>query len=255
MYPLCMPPPCKLCAHPTRHLCIYLFVQAIIALPPGVDAGERDRYSLRFFLQGPQLGSSSDDEGTPGARQRGARSGGGGGGGGRGGATVNAGNGAQRSAAARWQPPLADDGVPADLRELCKVDGPPMRDGVRDQDAACYSLRWPGGWKLQDGVITKFATVTKPPVLLCSDIDGTMHNEHPDVKTQFWMDCRTQEFQDYWESSAALARSVLVYNTGRSKGQLVWLLKEKPALAVPDVLITAVGTKVGTALLLLLLLC
>jgi hypothetical protein len=46
------------------------------------------------------------------------------------------------------------------------------------------------------------------------------------------------------ESNAALARSVLVFNTGRSKGQLIWLLKEKPMLAVPDVLITAVGTKV-----------
>jgi hypothetical protein len=48
----------------------------------------------------------------------------------------------------------------------------------------------------------------------------------------------------YRESNAALARSVLVFNTGRSKGQLIWLLKEKPMLAVPDVLITAVGTKV-----------
>lgn len=50
--------------------------------------------------------------------------------------------------------------------------------------------------------------------------------------------------QEYWESSACLARSVLVYNTGRSKGQLIWLLKEKPMLVVPDVLITAVGTKI-----------
>lgn len=54
----------------------------------------------------------------------------------------------------------------------------------------------------------------------------------------------------YRESNAALARSVLVFNTGRSKGQLIWLLKEKPMLAVPDVLITAVGTKVRPALLL-----
>lgn len=71
-----------------------------------------------------------------------------------------------------------------------------------------------------------------------------MVNEAADPKAQFWMDARTKEFQHYWESSAALARSVLVYNTGRSKGQLIWLLKEKPMLAVPDVLITAVGTKV-----------
>lgn len=65
-----------------------------------------------------------------------------------------------------------------------------------------------------------------------------MVNECSDPKAQFWMDARTQEFQEYWESSAALARSVLVYNTGRSKGQLIHLLKQKPMLAVPDVLVS-----------------
>jgi hypothetical protein len=51
--------------------------------------------------------------------------------------------------------------------------------------------------------------------------------------------------RDYWESHAALAGSVLVYNTGRSLGQFQSLMREKTGkLAVPDVLITAVGTKV-----------
>lgn len=37
-----------------------------------------------------------------------------------------------------------------------------------------------------------------PPTFQCSDIDGTMVNDHPDSKEQFWMDSRTKEFQEYW---------------------------------------------------------
>ena len=49
----------------------------------------------------------------------------------------------------------------------------------------------------------------------------------------------------YWEEHAALCGSVLVYNTGRSLGQIQSLLEEKRGImAVPDALITAVGTKV-----------
>ena len=71
-----------------------------------------------------------------------------------------------------------------------------------------------------------------------SDLDGTMVGEGPDA------DAATQRFCCYWEDSAALAGSVLVYNTGRSLGQFTGLWAEKGgALALPDVLITAVGTK------------
>lgn len=77
------------------------------------------------------------------------------------------GNGAQQSAedaaAARWFAPLPDDGVPGDLRSQVKVDTPDKQSA-----SACYQLRWPGGWKLQRGTITKFPCVTKPPVLLVS---------------------------------------------------------------------------------------
>ncbi len=74
-----------------------------------------------------------------------------------------------------------------------------------------------------------------------SDLDGTMVGEGPAA------DAATQRFCDYWEDTASLAGSVLVYNTGRSLGQFTGLWAEKRgALALPDVLITAVGTKVGT---------
>ena len=57
-------------------------------------------------------------------------------------------------------------------------------------------------------------------------------------------DAMTQDFATYWESNASLAGGVLVYNTGRSLGGFISLLQEKKgALALPDVLITAVGTK------------
>ena len=57
-------------------------------------------------------------------------------------------------------------------------------------------------------------------------------------------DSGTAAFCAYWEDSAALTGSVLVYNTGRSLGQFTGLWASKGGtLALPDVLITAVGTK------------
>jgi len=75
--------------------------------------------------------------------------------------------------------------------------------------------------------------------MLVSDLDGTMVGEGPEA------DAMTASFGTYWEESAALVGSVLVYNTGRSLGQFQGLLYSKSgALPVPDVLISAVGTKV-----------
>ena len=76
-----------------------------------------------------------------------------------------------------------------------------------------------------------------------SDLDGTMVGEDSEA------DAGTGAFCSYWEDSAALSGGVLVYNTGRSLGQFKSLWQEKRGLlALPDVLITAVGTKVGTQL-------
>ena len=76
-----------------------------------------------------------------------------------------------------------------------------------------------------------------------SDLDGTMVGDGPEAAAM------TAELAAYWEGSAALAGSVLVYNTGRSLGAFQGLLDGlEGALAVPDVLITAVGTKARAAL-------
>ena len=75
-----------------------------------------------------------------------------------------------------------------------------------------------------------------------SDLDGTMVGEGEEA------DAATAAFTHYWENIAALGNGVLVYNTGRSLGQFQELLESKAeVLAVPHALITAVGTKVGTA--------
>ena len=60
-------------------------------------------------------------------------------------------------------------------------------------------------------------------------------------------DSMTSKFTQFWEDNAVLRNSVLVYNTGRSLGQFTSLYQEKAnALALPNVLITAVGTKVSS---------
>jgi len=77
--------------------------------------------------------------------------------------------------------------------------------------------------------------------MVVSDLDGTMFG---DVNAPDAFDSSAR-FQAYWESNQALAGSLLVYNTGRSLGQFTGLLKNCGGrVAVPDVLITAVGTKV-----------
>lgn len=64
-----------------------------------------------------------------------------------------------------------------------------------------------------------------------------------------YADHAMREFSTYWENVASLCGSKLVYNTGRSLGQFISLLQEKEgALAMPDVVITAVGTKVRSSL-------
>lgn len=102
-----------------------------------------------------------------------------------------------------------------------------------------YLCPHPGGYKLQRGKLKPFAQSCRPPVMLVSDLDGTLVGEGADA------DAMTASFCSYWEETAALCGSVLVYNTGRSLGQFKGLLEYKQGkLPVPDVIITAVGTKI-----------
>jgi sucrose-6F-phosphate phosphohydrolase len=109
----------------------------------------------------------------------------------------------------------------------------------RAPGGAAYVCPHPGGYKLAGGALRPFPRAAAPPVMLVADLDGTMVGEGPEA------DAMTAEFAAYWEGTAALAGSLLVYNTGRSLGQFCGLLAAKAgALPVPDALICAVGTKV-----------
>ena len=102
-----------------------------------------------------------------------------------------------------------------------------------------YVLPAPMAWKLARGRVRKFPRALRPPTMLVSDLDHTLYAEGEPAAAAL------ARFTHYWESEAALARSVLVYNTGRSLGQFVSLVNEQRGrLALPDVLVTAVGTKV-----------
>lgn len=96
-----------------------------------------------------------------------------------------------------------------------------------------------GSYKLRSGELTPFLKASQSKSMLVADLDGTMIGEGNEAEAAL------AEFRDYWEESAALAGGVLVYNTGRSLGQFTGLLEAKAGLLpVPEVLITAVGTKI-----------
>eukprot|EP00884_Botryococcus_braunii_P004434 jgi/Botrbrau1/13992/Bobra.150_1s0004.1 len=100
-------------------------------------------------------------------------------------------------------------------------------------------LRTPWWLQLEQGRLMPFPQALSPPIMLVSDLDGTM------VGGNQWANEATREFCNYWEYNAALCGGVLVYNTGRSLGQFMSLHEEKNGtLALPNALITAVGTKI-----------
>lgn len=104
-----------------------------------------------------------------------------------------------------------------------------------------YRCSFPGGFKLKSGIIRPFNQSTLPPMMLVSDIDGTLVSHEENEATL----ASTGRFARYWEDRAALTGSFLVFNTGRSFGQVMGLLEHmKGVLPIPDAIITAVGTKI-----------
>lgn len=102
-----------------------------------------------------------------------------------------------------------------------------------------YRCSFPGGFKLKSGILRPFNQSCEPPMMLVSDIDGTLvsHDENDTASTA--------RFAKYWEDRAALTGSFLVFNTGRSFGQVMGLLEQmQGVLPIPDAIITAVGTKI-----------
>ncbi|KAL6753958.1 sucrose-6F-phosphate phosphohydrolase-domain-containing protein [Haematococcus lacustris] len=110
----------------------------------------------------------------------------------------------------------------------------------RGDGGLVYTLPVAASFKLSWGAIRPFPRGAEPRYMLVSDIDGTMIGEHGDP-SQY---ASSRRFREYWENGPALAGSLLVYNTGRSMGQVREMLKNVPDVATPDAMIVAVGTKV-----------
>lgn len=95
-----------------------------------------------------------------------------------------------------------------------------------------YTITATGVFSLSQGKLQKSSGEA---VLLVSDLDDTMIGN----------DAATATFRDYWETQALTRGSLLVYNTGRAVDKFQELCQEKQhCLAMPDVLMSSVGTKV-----------
>eukprot|EP00878_Enallax_costatus_P014266 GHUV01014922.1.p1 GENE.GHUV01014922.1~~GHUV01014922.1.p1 ORF type:complete len:413 (+),score=120.28 GHUV01014922.1:330-1568(+) len=98
-----------------------------------------------------------------------------------------------------------------------------------------YTITSPGTYALRHGSLQQLPAQAPPPVMIVSDLDGTMIGN----------DAATAAFRDWWENEALLRGGLLVYNTGRALDSFKKLLQDKShCLAHPDVLISAVGTKI-----------
>ena len=97
-----------------------------------------------------------------------------------------------------------------------------------------------GSFLLHQGAVHEVPSHSK--VLLVSDVDDTMVG-----KPEVGADDATAAFTDWWRRFAVPAGGRLVFNTGRAVDLVEELLQEKNhCLAVPDILITGVGTKMYT---------
>lgn len=137
------------------------------------------------------------------------------------------------SSGGRWKSACVDVGNSSrkPLLQFVMTDGKGQYDkAVQDRN---YQVDRPGAYTLEHGMLQK--QTVGDPILLVSDLDGTMVGD----------DEGTTAFRDLWQMKGVLQGSVLVYSTGRTLPQFQQLLAEKDGvLLCPDVLISAVGTKI-----------
>lgn len=120
----------------------------------------------------------------------------------------------------------------APLVELVVTDG----DGQWDKPAAGGNYRFDGVAKsllLKDGRLA--ASNSGGSVLVVTDLDGTMVGD----------DASTSAFKEWWDTHGRPSGGKLAFSTGRTLEQFEELEEEKKGLlATPDVLVSAVGTRV-----------
>lgn len=213
------------------------WMQAIVEAP-GPEA------TLQFYVRGPRPDINDEWGSSISSSRRTATDGGNGGYNGNGGGNGGS-NGSEASRQQQQQRRSRGTTGSVDAGGDPRTEDRPSKGAVGGGvggEGTYYTLPWPSGWKLDRGKVSKFLRALQAPIMLCSDVDGTFVT---DKQLDAWGDSRVADFKRYWEDMASLGGSVLVLNTGRSKGHLMALLKEKEEIiAVPDVIITAVGTKI-----------
>lgn len=116
------------------------------------------------------------------------------------------------------------------LLEFVITDGKDAWDKLPSGDN--FTIQEPGRWQLSQGLLEQ---VQRPPLLLVSDLDDTMIGD----------DVATGAFTQWWQEEGVPAGGRLVYNTGRALDLFESLLEDKgKLLATPDMLITAIGTRI-----------
>ena len=120
--------------------------------------------------------------------------------------------------ASGWDKPVAGSGAAG--------------DGESTPPPANYVISKPGRYCLRDGELRDVSSSRR--LFLATDLDDTLIGD----------DAATAAFRDWWQERALAAGSRLAYNTGRSLELFLDLLSSKRGLLPPpDVLISAVGTR------------
>lgn len=126
--------------------------------------------------------------------------------------------------------PTTDPFIDAPLVEFVLTDGNGSWD--KPPGGGNYQMHCVGFHSLSHGSLHRIST---PRVLVITDLDDTLVGD----------DDATLNFTEWWRSTGAATGGRLVYNTGRALDLFLDLLESKShCLPEPDMLISAVGTKI-----------
>jgi sucrose-6F-phosphate phosphohydrolase len=128
------------------------------------------------------------------------------------------------------QTPSFNSSIDAPILEFAITDGNGSWD--KPSNGSNYQVHLPGSYSLAHGTLRRIPT---PRVLVITDLDDTLVGD----------DEATLNFTEWWRSTGGPAGGRLVYNTGRALQLFLELLETKThCLPEPDMLISAVGTKI-----------